>query len=308
MAIFEGAGVALVTPFNEAEEVDYERLGELIEFQISGGTDAILICGCTGEAATLTEEERLSCIRYTVEKVRGRIPVLAGTGTNSTKSTVRISREAERCGADAVLVITPYYNKCTQNGLAAHYRTVAAAVSVPLVLYNVPSRTGVNLLPETAVSLAKECGNIVAIKEASGNLSQVADLAALADGCLTIYSGNDDLNVPILSLGGSGAISVLSNIMPRETHDMIAEFLNGNTAESRRLQLSALPLIRALFCEVNPIPVKAALNLMGLAAGPLRAPLTELEPEHLERLGKEMERLGLITAPSGCGFKTKGGN
>lgn len=294
MAIFKGSAAALITPFNEAEEVDFGRFGEQIEFQIAGGTDAILVCGCTGEAATLTEEERLACIRFAVEKVHGRIPVLAGTGSNSTKTAVRVSREAERCGADAVLVITPYYNKCTQKGLAAYYREIAGAVSVPLFLYNVPSRTGVNLLPETAVALARECRNIIAIKEACGNLSQVADLAALADGCLDIYSGNDDLNVPILSLGGAGAISVLSNVMPRETHRMIQSFLDGDTDESRKLQLATLPLIRALFCEVNPIPVKAALQLMGLDSGILRAPLTSLEEAHLPLLKGAMEKLSLI--------------
>lgn len=281
MSIFEGAGVALITPFTETEEVDYARLGELLEFQIENGTDAIIICGCTGEAATLTEEERLECIRYTVEKVDHRIPVIAGTGTNCTRTAVSLAKKAEKAGADALLVITPYYNKGTQKGLIAHYKAVADAVTLPIMLYNVPSRTGVNLLPQTAVTLAKECENIVAIKEASGNISQLADLAALADGCLDIYSGNDDMIVPLLSLGGKGVVSVLSNVAPRETHDMVMEYLNGNAAKATALQLKFLPLVRALFCEVNPIPVKAALAEMGMDSGVVRMPLTKLEPEHL---------------------------
>jgi len=294
MSIFKGAGVALITPFTETEEVDYERLGELIEFQIAGGTDAIIACGCTGEAATLTEEERISVIRYTVDKVNHRVPVIAGTGTNNTRTAIELSKKAEAAGADALLVITPYYNKGTQKGLIAHYKAIANAVSLPILLYNVPSRTGINLLPQTAVTLAKECENIVAIKEACGNISQLADLAVLAEGVLDVYSGNDDMIVPMLSLGSIGVISVLSNVMPRETHDMVMEYLNGNTAEATRLQLHTLGLTRALFCEVNPIPVKAALKLMGKCTGTLRAPLTEIEPEHLELLRGEMKRLGLF--------------
>ncbi len=297
MSIFEGAGVALITPFTETGEIDYKRLGELLEFQIAGHTDAIIVCGCTGEAAALTPEERRSCIRYTVETVAHRIPVIAGAGTNITKTAIEWSRDAVECGADAILSITPYYNKGTQKGLIAHYKAIAESVPVPVMLYNVPSRTGVNLLPQTAVTLAKECANIVAIKEASGDISQIADLAALADGCLDIYSGNDDMIVPLLSLGGKGVVSVLSNVMPEETHRMVMEYLHGNIQEAARLQLLTLPLIRALFCVVNPIPVKAALALMGKCGGTLRAPLTELKqesPELLERLKQEMKQLKLL--------------
>lgn len=299
MSIFEGAGVALITPFTKTGEIDYERLGELLEFQISEGTDAIIVCGCTGEAAALTPEERHSCIRYTVECVNHRIPVIAGTGANITSTAISLSLDAIECGADAILSITPYYNKCTQKGLITHYKAIAGAISVPMMLYNVPSRTGVNLLPQTAITLAQECEHIVAIKEASGNISQVAELAALsaqAGNCLDIYSGNDDMIVPLLSLGGKGVVSVLSNVMPKETHRMVMEYLYGNRNEATKLQLDLLPLIHDLFCVVNPIPVKAALQLMGKCAGTLRAPLTELETESqdlLEQLKKEMKKLGL---------------
>ena len=297
MSIFEGAGVALITPFTETGEIDYTRLGELLEFQIAGHTDAIIICGCTGEAAALTPEERQSCIRYTVEQVAHRVPVIAGAGTNITKTAIEWSKDAVDCGADAILSITPYYNKATQKGLIAHYKAIAESVSVPIMLYNVPSRTGVNLLPQTAVTLARECANIVAIKEASGNISQIADLAALADGCLDIYSGNDDMIVPLLSLGGKGVVSVLSNVMPEETHQMVTEYLRGNVQEATRLQLLMLPLIRSLFCVVNPIPVKAALELMVKCGKTLRAPLTDLtqeSPELLETLKRELARLNLL--------------
>ena len=297
MSIFEGAGVALITPFTETGEIDYTRLGELLEFRIAGHTDAIIICGCTGEAAALTPEERQSCIRYTVEQVAHRVPVIAGAGTNITKTAIEWSKDAVDCGADAILSITPYYHKATQKGLIAHYKAIAEPVSVPIMLYNVPSRTGVNLLPQTAVTLARECANIVAIKEASGNISQIADLAALADGCLDIYSGNDDMIVPLLSLGGKGVVSVLSNVMPEETHQMVTEYLRGNVQEATRLQLLMLPLIRSLFCVVNPIPVKAALELMGKCGKTLRAPLTDLtqeSPELLETLKRELARLNLL--------------
>ena len=245
MSIFEGAGVALITPFTETGEIDYTRLGELLEFQIAGHTDAIIICGCTGEAAALTPEERQSCIRYTVEQVAHRVPVIAGAGTNITKTAIEWSKDAVDCGADAILSITPYYNKATQKGLIAHYKAIAESVSVPIMLYNVPSRTGVNLLPQTAVTLARECANIVAIKEASGNISQIADLAALADGCLDIYSGNDDMIVPLLSLGGKGVVSVLSNVMPEETHQMVTEYLRGsNQTTAFDAAADPLPVLR----------------------------------------------------------------
>ncbi len=293
MSIFTGSGVAIVTPFHENGEVNYEKLGELIEYQIAHKTDAIIICGTTGEASTLTHEEHLECIRYAVEKTAGRIPVIAGTGSNCTETAVYLSKEAEKYGADALLVVTPYYNKATQKGLIRHFTTVANAVSVPIILYNVPGRTGCNILPETAVEMAKTVKNIVAIKEASGNIAQVAKLAALADGCMDIYSGNDDQVVPLLSLGGKGVISVLANVAPEETHDMVAKYLEGDTKGSLEIQLRALPLIGQLFCEVNPIPVKKAVSLMGFDAGPLRMPLTEMEPEHAEKLAEAMEDFGL---------------
>ena len=294
MSIFTGSGVAIVTPFHENGEVNYEELGRLIDFQIAHKTDAIIICGTTGEASTLTHEEHLECIRYAVEKVAGRVPVIAGTGSNCTQTAVYLSTEAEKYGADALLLVTPYYNKATQNGLIRHFTTVAKSVSIPIILYNVPGRTGCNILPETAVALAKNVENIVAIKEASGNISQVAKLAALSEGCIDIYSGNDDQVVPILSLGGKGVISVLANVAPEETHDMVAKYLAGDVAGSLELQLKALPLINQLFCEVNPIPVKKAVNLMGFEAGPLRMPLTEMEPEHAEKLGRIMEDFGIL--------------
>lgn len=293
MAIFKGAGVAIVTPFTSDNQVDYEKLGELIDFQVENGTDCIIICGTTGESSTLTHEEHIECIRYAVEKTAGRIPVVAGTGSNCTETAVYLSQEAEKAGADGLLLVTPYYNKATQNGLIKHFTTIAKAVKLPIILYNVPSRTGCNILPETAVALAKNVENIVGIKEATGNISQIARLAALADGAIDIYSGNDDQIVPILSLGGVGVISVLSNIAPRQTHDIVAEYLAGNVKESAKLQLKAIPLVEALFCEVNPIPVKAALNIMGFQVGDLRGPLTTMEPQNQERLKKAMKEYGL---------------
>lgn len=293
MAIFKGAGVAIVTPFTSDNQVDYDKLGELIDFQIENGTDGIIICGTTGEASTLTHEEHLDCIRYAVKKMAGRIPVVAGTGSNCTETAVYLSQEAEKAGADGLLLVTPYYNKATQNGLVKHFTTIANSVSLPIILYNVPSRTGCNILPETAVTLAKNVENIVAIKEASGNISQVAKLAALADGAIDIYSGNDDQIVPILSLGGIGVISVLSNVAPQQTHDIVETYLSGKVTESTKLQLKALPLCDALFCEVNPIPVKAALNMMGFQVGTLRAPLTEMEPQNQEKLKKAMAEYGI---------------
>lgn len=293
MAIFEGAGVAIVTPFNANGEVNYEKLEELINFQIENSTDAIIICGTTGESSTLSHEEHLECIRFAIEKVAGRVPVIAGTGSNCTETAVYLSTEAEKYGADGLLLVTPYYNKATQKGLIKHFTTVANAVKIPIVLYNVASRTGCNILPETAVYLAKNVENIVAIKEASGDISQVAKLMSLADGCIDLYSGNDDQVVPILSLGGKGVISVLSNVAPKETHDMVQKFFDGDIKGSLDIQLKAIPLIKQLFCEVNPIPVKKALNLMGKEAGGLRMPLTEMEDDNAAKLAEEMKKFGI---------------
>lgn len=293
MAIFKGAGVAIVTPMKENGEVNYQVLEELIEEQIAGGTDAIIICGTTGESATLSEEEHSAVIRFAVEKTAKRIPVIAGTGSNCTATAIKLSKEAEKDGADGLLLVTPYYNKATQNGLIAHYTAIAEAVSLPIILYNVPSRTGCNLLPETIAYLVKNVKNIVAVKEASGNISQVAKVKLLGGDDVDIYSGNDDQVVPILSLGGVGVISVLSNVVPRETHDMVMEYLNGNIQKSLEIQLRAIPLIDALFSEVNPIPVKKALNLMGKNAGPLRAPLSEMEEKNTEKLKKAMIDFGI---------------
>lgn len=294
MAIFTGAGVAIITPFKADGEVNYEKFAEQIEYQIANGTDAIIVCGTTGEASTLTHEEHLDVIRFCVKQTAGRIPVVAGTGSNCTNTAVYLSQEAEKAGADGILVVTPYYNKATQKGLIEHFTMIANAVKIPMILYNVPSRTGCNIAPETAVYLAKNVENIVAIKEASGNISQVAKLAHLADGCIDIYSGNDDQIVPLLSLGGIGVISVLSNIAPKQTHDIVAEYLAGNVAESAKLQLDAIPLCDALFCEVNPIPVKKAVNLQGREAGTLRRPLTEMEETNAAKLEKAMKEFGVL--------------
>lgn len=294
MPIFKGAGVAIVTPFTQDDKVNFEELGKMIDFQIAGGTDAIIICGTTGESSTLTHEEHDACIKFAVEHTAGRVPVIAGTGSNSTAEAIRLSTHAQNNGADALLLVTPYYNKATQKGLIQHYIAIANSVDLPIILYNVPSRTGVNILPQTAVTLAKNVKNIVAIKEASGNISQVAELAALADGCIDIYSGNDDQVVPLLSLGGVGVISVLSNVMPKLTHDMVMSYLNGDVKLSRQLQLSVMNLNKALFCEVNPIPVKEALNMMGWNAGAVRSPLCEMEPQHKELLRKELTAMKLI--------------
>lgn len=294
MAIFKGAGVAIVTPMKENQEVNYEKLSTMIEEQIAGGTDAIIICGTTGESSTLSHAEHIEVIRYCIEKVAGRIPVVAGTGSNSTKEAVYLSQEAEKAGADGLLLVTPYYNKATQGGLIAHYSQIAAAVSLPIILYNVPSRTGVNIQPATAVYLAKHVPNIVGIKEASGNIGQVAHLMSIANGCIDLYSGNDDQVVPLLSLGGLGVISVVSNVAPRMMHDMVAKYMEGDTEASRKLQLACIPLCDALFSEVNPIPVKAALNLMGKEVGPVRLPLTELEDGHKAQLKTVLQEMNLL--------------
>ena len=294
MAIFKGAAVAIVTPFFDNGEINYPKLAELLDYQIENGTDAIVICGTTGESSTLSHEEHLEAIRFAIEHVNKRVPVIAGTGSNCTETAIYLSQEAEKYGADALLVVTPYYNKATQKGLIAHYTAVAESVSLPIIMYNVPSRTGCNILPETAVQLAKTVPNIVGIKEASGNISQVAKLAALADGCIDISSGNDDQVVPLLALGGVGVISVLSNVAPEMTHQMVASYLEGNVEESRKIQLQAIELIDALFCEVNPIPVKTAMGMLGWKTGALRRPLSPMEPEHAEKLRSAMHRQNLL--------------
>lgn len=294
MAVFTGAGVAIVTPFNANGEVDYEKFAELVEFQIAGGTDAIIVCGTTGESSTLTHEEHLDVIRYCIKQVNGRIPVVAGTGSNCTETAIYLSTEAEKAGADALLLVTPYYNKATQKGLYKHYKAVADSVKIPCILYNVPSRTGCNIAPETVVKLCKEVENIVGVKEASGNISQVVKLMSLAEGKVDLYSGNDDQIVPLLAMGGKGVISVLSNVAPKQTHDICAKFFAGDVAGSCAEQLRAIPLCNALFSEVNPIPVKKALNLMGKGAGSLRMPLTEMEDENAAKLEKAMKEYGIL--------------
>lgn len=294
MAIFTGAGVALITPMNEDGSVNYEKLRELLEFHVANKTDAIIICGTTGEASTLSDEEHLECIRFACEVINKRIPVIAGTGSNCTQSAIELSKEAEKSGVDGLLLVTPYYNKATQNGLKAHYKAIAKEVNVPIILYNVPSRTGTRLAPQTVVDLCHEVPNIVGVKDATGDISEVAELMSLAKGTVDVYSGNDDQIVPVLSLGGKGVISVLSNILPKETHDMVASYLEGDVAKSCEMQLKYFDLVKALFCEVNPIPVKKALNLMGMGVGSLRLPLTEMEDANAKRLEEEMRKAGVI--------------
>lgn len=294
MAIFKGAGVAIVTPMKENGEVNYEVFGEIVEEQIANGTDAIIVCGTTGEASTLTHEEHLECIKFVIDKVNKRVPVVAGTGSNCTETAIYLSKEAEKYGADGVLVVSPYYNKATQKGLVKHFCAIADSIKIPVILYNVPGRTGCNILPETVLEIANASSNVVAIKEASGNISQVAKLASLVRGKVDIYSGNDDQIVPVLSLGGIGVISVLSNVAPKQTHDIVAEYLNGNVAKSAEMQLDAMELIGALFCEVNPIPVKAAMNLQGKNVGTLRMPLTEMEEKNVAKLEAAMKAYGIL--------------
>jgi len=294
MAIFRGAGVAMVTPMGDNGEINYKALGALIDDQIANHTDAIIICGTTGEAPTLEDDEHLEAIRFTVERTRGKIPVIAGTGSNNTAHAIMMSKEAQKRGADGCLLVAPYYNKATQNGLVQHFSAIAGAIDIPCILYNVPSRTGSNILPETAVRLAKEVDNIVAIKEASGNISQVGKLATLGEGIIDIYSGNDDQIVPICALGGIGVISVLSNVAPKETHNIVQYCMMNRYDLARKLQHKALDLVNALFCEVNPIPVKAALNMQGFNVGAPRLPLTEMEPEHKELLREAMIEFGCL--------------
>lgn len=294
MSIFMGSGVAIVTPFQKDESIDYDKLDRLIDYHCNHGTDSIVICGTTGESATMTEEEHLECIKFTIDRVKGRIPVIAGTGSNCTRTAIELSREAVSYGADGLLVVTPYYNKATQAGLVAHYGAVAREAKAPIIMYSVASRTGCNLEPATVAQIMKESENVVGIKEASGNISQVAKIMNLTDGKIDLYSGNDDQIVPLLSLGGKGVISVLANVAPQETHDICAKFFEGDVKGSCDLQLKALPLVDQLFCEVNPIPVKAAMKLMGVDCGPLRMPLTQITPEHEETLKKAMIDFGII--------------
>lgn len=291
--IFTGAGVAIVTPMNDDGSINFDELGRLIDFNIDNGTDAIIICGTTGESATMTDEEHVECIRYAIKKVNKRVPVIAGTGSNHTEYAVNLSKEAESLGADALLVVTPYYNKTSQAGLIKHFTAIAEAVSIPIILYNVPSRTGVNIAPETVAELAK-IDNIAAVKEASGNISQVAKIAALCGDSLDIYSGNDDQIVPIMSLGGKGVISVLSNCMPKETHEICQLCLEDKYEQARAKAFEIFDFTSALFCDVNPIPVKEALNLMGFRAGGCRLPLIEMNDANKKKLADSMRAIGLI--------------
>ena len=294
MSVFTGAGVAIITPMKANGEVNYEKLGEFIDYQIENSTDAIVICGTTGEASTLTHEEHIETIRFAADHVKKRVPVIAGTGSNCTETAVYLSQEAQKAGVDACLVVTPYYNKATQKGLIKHYTTVAKSVDLPIIMYNVPGRTGCNIQPETAATLAKEVDNIVAIKAATGNMAQESKTMALAEGRLDMYSGEDGLIVPLMSIGAKGVISVLSNVAPQQTHDICAKFAEGKIEEARQLQFNALELVDALFCEVNPVPVKHALNLQGWDMGPLRMPLCEMEDANLERLRNAMIQYGIL--------------
>ena len=296
MSIFTGAGVAIVTPFNSDETINYNKLDELLDYHCTHGTDAIIICGTTGESATMTEEEHMQCVKFAIDRVKGRIPVIAGTGSNCTRTAIDMSKEAADYGADGLLLVTPYYNKATQAGLIGHYTAAAKEAKAPIIMYSVASRTGCNIEPATVAELVKNVDNIVAVKEASGNISQVAKIMALTDGNIDLYSGNDDQIVPMLSLGAKGVISVLSNVAPQETHDICEKFFNGDVKGSAALQLKALPLIEQLFCEVNPIPVKKAMQLMGVECGPLRMPLTEISKEHEQALAKAMKDFGIQLA------------
>ena len=294
MALFRGAGVALVTPFHADGSVNYEKLTELVEEQIAGGTDAIIACGTTGEAATMSEEEHMDVIRFIIKAVNHRIPVIAGTGSNCTATAIDLSKQAEEAGAEGVLLVTPYYNKATQGGLIQHYEAVAGAISLPCILYNVPSRTGVTIQPETMAYLYQHVENIVGVKDATGNISMITKLMSLVDENFLLYSGDDDQIVPLLSVGASGVISVLSNVAPRETHEICQKWFDGDIKGAREAQFKAYPLIKALFAEVNPIPVKAALNLMGKNVGSLRLPMTEATDSTKALLKDEMTKYGIL--------------
>lgn len=294
MSIFTGSGVALVTPFKENGDVNYEKLEELIDFHCNNKTDCIVIVGTSGEASTLTYEEHIECIRFAVEKTGHRIPVVAGTGSNCTKTAIYLTEKAKEAGADGALIVSPYYNKATQKGLEAHFGAIAKEVNIPIILYNIPGRTGVNIQPETVARIVKNNSNVVGMKDATGNIAQTLATMNACDGKLDIYSGEDGLITPMMAAGAKGVISVLANVVPEETHNICASFLNGNAARSLELQQKYLKLIDLLFCEVNPIPAKAALNMMGMNVGPMRMPLTEMEPEHAKLLKAELERLGII--------------
>ncbi len=296
MAIFKGSGVAIVTPFHEDGSINYDMMDQLIDYHCAKGTDSIIVCGTTGESATLTEEEHMECVKFVIDRVKGRLPVIAGTGSNCTKTAVDMSREAVDYGADGLLLVTPYYNKATQAGLIAHYTAVAKEAKAPIIMYSVASRTGCNIEPATVAALVKSVDNIVGVKEASGNISQVAKIMALTDGNIDLYSGNDDQIVPLLSLGGKGVISVMANVAPQETHDICEKYFAGDVAGSAALQLKAIPLIEQLFCEVNPIPVKRAVSLMGFECGPLRMPLTQITLEHEKALVQAMKDFGIKLA------------
>ncbi|MBR1736702.1 MAG: 4-hydroxy-tetrahydrodipicolinate synthase [Firmicutes bacterium] len=291
--LFTGAGVAIVTPFNEDKSVNFDSLAKMIDFQIENGTDAIIICGTTGEASTLTDDEQVETIRFTAEHTKKRVPVIAGAGSNDTAHCINLAKRCESAGVDGLLMVTPYYNKTTQRGLVKYYSTIASNVDIPIIMYSVAGRTGLNIAPDTVKELSK-IENIVALKEASGNLSQVATIAAECGDDIDIYSGNDDQILPVLSLGGKGVISVLSNVAPKDTHDMVTKFLSGDIKGAKEIQLKAIELISALFCEVNPIPVTAALNMMGMNAGGYREPLIELSDEHYKRVETAMKNYGLI--------------
>lgn len=291
--IFKGAGVAIITPMNEDGSINFDKLGELIEFNIANHTDAIIICGTTGESATMTDEEHQDCITYAIKKADGRIPVIAGTGSNDTKYAVALSKHAEEQGADALLVVTPYYNKCSQEGLIKHYYAIANAVNIPIIAYNVPSRTGTNIAVSTCVELSKH-KNIAAIKEASGDISRVAQIRAACGDDLDVYSGNDDQIIPILSLGGKGVISVLSNCMPKETHDICELCFENKYEEASQLALKLLEFTNGLFMDVNPIPVKEALNIMGFEVGECRLPLCKMPQAKIDKLKSQMQKIGLV--------------
>lgn len=293
MPVFKGSGVAIVTPFNE-KGINFEKLGELIEWHIKEGTDAIVICGTTGEASTMTQEEQQAAIKFAIEKVAGRIPVIAGTGSNNTAHAVEMSEYAQSAGADALLVITPYYNKTTQKGLVAHFTEIARHVDIPIIIYNVPSRTSLNMLPETYLELRKHVDNVVGVKEASGDIVQIAEIARIMGKSFEIYSGNDDQVIPIMSLGGLGVISVTANIIPAKIHEMATAYLNKDIEKARDMQLELNLLNKALFIETNPIPVKTAMNLMGFNVGPLRLPLVEMSDKNLEYLKSVLTKYGLL--------------
>ena len=293
MAIFNGSGVAIITPFDKDNNVNYDMLQKLIDFHLDNGTDAIVIVGTTGEGSTLSEEEHAECIRQAVAMAKKRVPVIAGTGSNCTETAIKLSKGADADGVDGILVVTPYYNKATQKGLKNHYEQVAKSVNCPLIIYNVPSRTGCKVNVDTAADLIKNVDNIVGMKDATGDIVNAADLMYLTNGEAELYSGNDDQVVPILSVGGIGVISVLANVAPKETHEMCAAYLSGDVKKAADIQIKAMPLIHALFSEVNPIPVKYAVNAMGFEVGGLRAPLTDIEPENAAKLVAEMKKFGI---------------